>query len=60
MFRKWDVGVWTGLGWLKIGTVGRQIANTVMNLWGSIKSRAFLHELQTGLLLKKDSAPWSK
>jgi hypothetical protein len=21
-FRKWDVGVWTGLGWLKIGTGG--------------------------------------
>jgi hypothetical protein len=21
-FRKWDVGVWTGLGWLRIGTGG--------------------------------------
>ena len=21
IFRKWDVGVWTGLGWLRIGTV---------------------------------------
>jgi hypothetical protein len=21
IFRKWDVGVWTGLSWLKIGTV---------------------------------------
>jgi hypothetical protein len=22
MFRKWDVGVWTGLSWLRIGTGG--------------------------------------
>jgi hypothetical protein len=22
IFRKWDLGVWTGLNWLKIGTVG--------------------------------------
>jgi len=22
MFRKWDVGIWTGLSWLKIGTGG--------------------------------------
>ena len=22
ILRKWDVGVWTGLGWLKIGTGG--------------------------------------
>jgi len=22
IFRKWDVGVWTGLSWLKIGTGG--------------------------------------
>ena len=21
-FRKWDVGVWTGLSWLRIGKVG--------------------------------------
>jgi hypothetical protein len=21
-FRKWDVGVWAGLGWLRIETVG--------------------------------------
>jgi hypothetical protein len=20
IFRKWDMGVWTGLGWLRIGT----------------------------------------
>jgi hypothetical protein len=24
-FRKWDVGVWTGLGWLRIGTGGGQL-----------------------------------
>jgi len=23
IFRKWDVGVWTGLSWLRIGTGGR-------------------------------------
>jgi hypothetical protein len=22
IFRNWDVGVWTGLSWLKIGTAG--------------------------------------
>ena len=22
IFRKWDVGVWTGLSWLRIGTGG--------------------------------------
>ena len=22
IFRKWDVGVWTGFSWLRIGTVG--------------------------------------
>jgi hypothetical protein len=22
IFRKWDVGIWTGLGWLRIETVG--------------------------------------
>ena len=24
-FRKWDVGVWTGLSWLRIGTGGRHL-----------------------------------
>jgi len=24
-FRKWDVGVWTGSSWLRIGTVGRHL-----------------------------------
>jgi len=23
IFKKWDVGAWTGLSWLKIGTGGR-------------------------------------
>jgi hypothetical protein len=31
MFRKWDVGVWTGLSWLRIGTGGKHV-NVVMNL----------------------------
>jgi hypothetical protein len=25
IFRKWDVGVWTGLGWLRIETGGRHL-----------------------------------
>ena len=25
IFRKWDVGVWTGLSWLRIGTVGEHL-----------------------------------
>jgi len=25
IFRKWDVGIWTGLSWLRIGTVGRHL-----------------------------------
>jgi hypothetical protein len=25
IFRKWDVGVWIGLGWLRIETVGEQL-----------------------------------
>jgi len=25
IFRKWDVGVWTGSSWLRIGTVGRHM-----------------------------------
>jgi hypothetical protein len=31
IFRKWDVGVRTGLNWLRIGT-GRELVNAVMNL----------------------------
>jgi uncharacterized membrane protein len=25
LFRKWDVGIWTGLGWLMIDTGGRYL-----------------------------------
>jgi len=25
IFRKWDVGVWTGLSWLRIGTCGKYL-----------------------------------
>jgi hypothetical protein len=25
IFRKWDLGIWTGLSWLRIGTVGGQL-----------------------------------
>jgi hypothetical protein len=32
IFRKWDVGVWIGSRWLRIGTVGWVPVNAVMNL----------------------------
>jgi hypothetical protein len=32
IFRKWDVGIWTGLRWLRIETRWRAIVNKVMNL----------------------------
>jgi len=31
IFRKWDVGVWTGSSGLKIGTGGGALVNAVMN-----------------------------
>jgi hypothetical protein len=33
IFRKWDVGVWTGLKWLRIDR-WRALVNAVMNLRG--------------------------
>jgi hypothetical protein len=41
MFRKWDVGVWTGLGWLRIATGGEQLECGNEPL-GSIKHGEFL------------------
>jgi len=32
IFRKRDVGVWTGSSWVKIETGGGHFVNTVMNL----------------------------
>jgi hypothetical protein len=31
IFRKYDVGLWTGSSWLRIGTVGGAFVNAVMN-----------------------------
>jgi len=31
IFRKWDMGTWTRLTWLKIGTGSRELVNAVMN-----------------------------
>jgi len=42
IFRKWDVGVWTGSSRLRIGTGG------VNEPSGSIKSGEFLDWLKTG------------
>jgi hypothetical protein len=47
----------TGSIWLGKG----QVASTCEypdEISGSTKSREFLEQLKTGLLLKKDSAPW--
>jgi hypothetical protein len=32
IFRKWDVGVWTGSNWLRIGDRSRALVNAVINL----------------------------
>jgi hypothetical protein len=34
IFRMWDVEVWTGWSWLRIGTCGFSLVNAVMNLQG--------------------------
>jgi hypothetical protein len=39
IFREWVVGVWTGLGWLRIGT-GCECGNEPL---GSIKCGEILH-----------------
>jgi hypothetical protein len=33
IFRKWDVGVWTGLRWLRIRDRWQALVNVVMNIW---------------------------
>jgi hypothetical protein len=47
IFRKWDVGVWTGLIWLRIGTAGGTCECGNENS-GSIKCWEFLDWLRTG------------
>jgi hypothetical protein len=32
VFKKYDVGVWAGLSWLRIETGGRALVNAVMNI----------------------------
>jgi hypothetical protein len=47
IFRKWDVGVWTGSSWLRIGKVaGTCECGNVLS--GSIKYGKFLAWLKTG------------
>jgi hypothetical protein len=41
IFRKWDVGVWNGLGWLRIGTLAGT-CDCGNELSGSIKCGEFL------------------
>jgi len=57
-FRKWDVGVLTRQICLKIWTESGT-CECVNEPSGSIKCAEFLDYLRVGLLLKKDSAPWS-
>jgi hypothetical protein len=47
IFRKWDVGAWTGLIWLREGIVGIscECGNEPL---GSIKCGEFLDQLRTG------------
>jgi hypothetical protein len=40
ILRKWDVGVWTGLGWLRIDVVGT--CECINETSGSIKCGEFL------------------
>jgi hypothetical protein len=46
IFRKWDVGVWAGLGWLRIEIGGTCKCGN--EPWGSIKCGELLDQLQTG------------
>jgi hypothetical protein len=42
LFRKWDVGVWTGLSWLRIGTHVAGTYECGNELSASIKCRDIL------------------
>ena len=53
------MGVRTGSMWLSIGTGGGGTCECSNGPSGSTKCGEFLDRLRSGLLLKKDSAPWS-
>jgi hypothetical protein len=57
IFRKWDMGAWTGSIWFRIGTGGGECSNET---WGSLKCEEFLDWQRTCWLLKKSSAPRTK
>jgi len=59
IFRKCDVGAWTGSSWLRIGTGGGKF-KCGNERSGSIKCVEFHDQLRTGQLLKTDCAPWRK
>jgi hypothetical protein len=48
IFRGWDVGVWTGVDWLRIEKGGTGNCECGNEPSGSIKCREFLDWLQTG------------
>jgi hypothetical protein len=58
IFRKWDVGAWTGLMWLRIGVGGGHLW---VRQWTLVfnKMRGISWLAEDPLALKKDSAPWS-
>jgi len=56
IFRKCDVGAWTGSNWLRIGTGGGHI-KCGYERSGSIKCVEFHDQLRTGQLLKAYCAP---
>ena len=33
IFRKWDMGLWTGSSWLRVRDRWRTLVNVVMNFW---------------------------
>jgi hypothetical protein len=57
MFRKCDVGLWTGSSWLRIETDGGpcECGNEAS---GSVKCGEILDWLKTGWILKKDCVTW--
>ena len=42
IFRKWDVGIQTGSSWLRIGTGGGALVNSIKEPSGSLKCGGFL------------------
>ena len=57
IFRKWDVGVWTGSGWFRIGTSGGLWWKRIWN-FEFHKIRGTVSHLVSRLQLKCDGTRW--